>query len=170
MSRLFAAILIRSSSGTGRRSEIAVVLDGINAGTDLWTMMREIRLPPELRVGQGYGKVPWAVRTIWETYVGWFKLQSTTELYPDSSGAALADLVQAAGVDKALERAEAALGRGDAVVAIRIAEAVADVSPQNRRVQSLMVAAHQHLLDAGGSVSFWENGWLFTQMQRWKAN
>jgi hypothetical protein len=38
------------------------------------------------------------------------------------------------------------------------------------RVRSLMVAAHQHLLDTGGSVSFWENGWLLTQMQRWKGN
>lgn len=145
-------------------------LDGINAGTDVWTLMREISLPPELRVGQGYGKVPWAVRTIWETYVGWFKLQSTTELYPDSSGAALADLVEAAGVDTALRRAEAALERGDAVVAIRIAEAVNDVAPQSEQVRSVMLAAHQYLLDAGGSVSFWENGWLLTQMQRWKGN
>ena len=145
-------------------------LDGINAGTDVWTLMREISLPPELRVGQGYGKVPWAVRTIWETYVGWFKLQSTTELYPDPSGAALADLVDAAGVDTALERAEAALNRGDAVVAIRIAEAVDEVTPRNPRVRSLMLAAHQHLLDNGGSVSFWENGWLLTQMERWKAD
>ena len=58
-------------------------LDGMNAGVDLWTLMREIELPSHLRVGQGYGKVSWAVRTIWETYVGWFKLGSTTELYPD---------------------------------------------------------------------------------------
>jgi alkyl sulfatase BDS1-like metallo-beta-lactamase superfamily hydrolase len=145
-------------------------LDGINAGKDVWTLMREISLPPQLRVGQGYGKVPWAVRTIWETYVGWFKLQSTTELYPDSSGAALADLVEAAGVDAALDRAEVALDRGDAAVAIRIAEAVDAVTPKSERVRSVMVAAHQHLLDAGGSVSFWENGWLLTQLERWKAH
>lgn len=145
-------------------------LDGINAGTDVWSLMREIELPAELRVGQGYGKVPWAVRTIWETYVGWFKLQSTTELYPDSSGPALADLVEAAGVDAALSRAEAALDRGDAVVAIRIAEAVDGLAPQSERVRSVMVAAHQQLLDNGGSVSFWENGWLLTQLQRWNGN
>mgnify|MGYP003342967466 CR=1 FL=1 len=48
-------------------------------------LMREIELPTELRVGQGYGKVAWAVRTIWETYIGWFKFASTTELYPDSA-------------------------------------------------------------------------------------
>ena len=42
----------------------------------------EITLPPELRVGQGYGKVSWAVRTLWESYVGWFKLQSTHRALP----------------------------------------------------------------------------------------
>lgn len=94
-------------------------LEGFNAGTDLWTLMREIQLPPELRVGQGYGKVSWAVRTLWETYVGWFKQRSTTDLYPDSANAALAELIAVTGVDRALDKAEAALGRGDAVVAIR---------------------------------------------------
>ena len=44
--------------------------------------MEQIELPPQLRVGQGYGKVSWAVRTLWESYVGWFRLASTTELYP----------------------------------------------------------------------------------------
>jgi hypothetical protein len=33
-----------------------------------------------------------------------------------------------------------------------------------------MVAAHQHLLDHGGSTSFWENGWLLTQVQRWNGS
>ena len=143
-------------------------LEGMNAGTDVWTLMREIELPPELRVGQGYGKVSWAVRTFWEEYVGWFKLQSTTELYPDSAPAALAELVDAAGVDVALDRAEAALARGDAVLAIRIGEAVAAAAPEEPRVRTLMAGAHQHLLDHGGDESFWENGWLRTELARWR--
>lgn len=144
-------------------------LDGINAGVDVWTLMREIRLPPELRVGQGYGKVSWAVRTIWEQYVGWFKLQSTTELYPDPAPAALAELLSVAGVDAALDRAEAALARGDAVVAIRLGEAVEAAVPDHPRLGSLMAGAHSHLLDHGGDESFWENGWLRTQLGRWRA-
>jgi len=147
-------------------------LEGFNEGRDVWTLMREIELPPELRVGQGYGKVSWAVRTFWETYVGWFKLLSTTELYPDSSGAALAELVDAAGTDAALGRAEAALARGDAVVAIRLGEAAAaataDVSGEPR-LRALMAAAHRHLLEHGGDVSFWEYGWLTDQLGRWEG-
>ena len=142
-------------------------LAGINAGTDIWTLMREITLPDHLRVGQGYGKVPWAVRTFWEEYVGWFKLQSTTELYPDPAPAALADLVDALGIDAVVTRAEAALARGDAVVAIRLAEAVQAAAPGDARVAPLMVAAHQWLLDHGGDESFWEEGWLRTQRDRW---
>ncbi len=77
-------------------------LAGFNAGTDLWTLMRDIELPAHLRVGQGYGKVSWAVRTLWESYIGWFRLQSTTEMYPDPADAALGELVDALGTDGAL--------------------------------------------------------------------
>jgi len=145
-------------------------LEGFNAGTDVWTLMREIDLPPELRVGQGYGKVAWAVRTFWEEYVGWFKLASTTELYPDSAAAALAELVDAVGTDATLERAEAALARGDAPLAIRLGEAVDSVDPDAPRLHGLMAGAHRYLLDHGGDVSFWEHGWLRTELARWEAS
>ena len=39
---------------------------GMNAGKDVHTLMAEIELPPELDVGQGYGKVSWSLRAIWE--------------------------------------------------------------------------------------------------------
>ena len=49
--------------------------------------MREVTLPPELALPQVHGKVPWIVRAIWEEHVGWFRYESTTELYdvPPSS-------------------------------------------------------------------------------------
>jgi hypothetical protein len=33
-----------------------------------------------------------------------------------------------------------------------------------------MAGAHGYLLDHGGDVSFWENGWLRTQLERWTAD
>ena len=144
-------------------------LEGINDGVPIWTLMEEIQLPPELRVGQGYGKVSWAVRTFWEEYVGWFKLQSTTELYPAPAPAALAELVDALGVDATLDRAQAALDRGEAVLAIRLGEAVEAAAPGEPRLAPLMAAAHRHLYDNGGETSFWEEGWLRTQAERWEA-
>jgi hypothetical protein len=32
-----------------------------------------------------------------------------------------------------------------------------------------MASAHQTLLDVGGDVSFWENGWLEHEVARWRA-
>jgi alkyl sulfatase BDS1-like metallo-beta-lactamase superfamily hydrolase len=145
-------------------------LEGFNAGTDVWTLMREIELPPHLRVGQGYGTVPWAVRTLWESYVGWFKLRSTTELYADSAHDAISDLVNALGPEAALERAEAALERGDVTVAIQIAEALEGLDPGGASPRSVLSRAHTHLLEHGGDVSFWESGWLRDQLQRWGSD
>ena len=64
--------------------------EGMNAGLDLWTLMGTIELPPELAIGQGHGKVPWIVRAIWEEHLGWFRFESTTELYnvPPAAGVA----------------------------------------------------------------------------------
>jgi alkyl sulfatase BDS1-like metallo-beta-lactamase superfamily hydrolase len=143
-------------------------LDGFNAGVDVWTLMGEIALPPELRVGQGYGKVSWAVRTLWESYVGWFRLQSTTELYPDSTNRALAELTEAAGADAVLDRARAALDRGEAPLAIRLGEAAVAAEPASARAHAILAGAHRYLLEHGGNISFWENGWLRDQFTRWE--
>jgi hypothetical protein len=55
------------------------------------------------------------------------------------------------------------------VLAIRLGEAVAACAPHDARLRSLMADAHQFLLDHGGDVSFWEHGWLRTELARWRA-
>ncbi len=109
------------------------------------------------------------MRTFWEEYVGWFKLRSTTELYPDSAESALAELIDAAGVDAALVKADEALARGDAPLALRIGEAIAASSPDDPRLRALMANAHRYLLNNGGDESFWEEGWLRTELARWES-
>ncbi len=143
-------------------------LAGMNEGKDVFTLMREIRLPPELRVGQGYGTVAWGVRTIWETYMGWFTLRSTTELYPLEPAAAWAGMVDLAGPDAVVTRARAELGGGEPVVAIHLVEAVLRTRPDHAGAIDVMVEAHDALLDAGGDVNFWASGWLRHQRERWR--
>lgn len=75
----------------------AAVVAAMNAGTDMWTAMREIALPAELEQGEGYGKLAWSVRAIWEMYAGWFQQHSTTELYPVPYWSVHPDLVKLAG-------------------------------------------------------------------------
>ncbi len=134
-------------------------LEGMNEGIDVWSLMRTVTLPTELRVGQGYGKVMWGVRTIWETYMGWFKLQSTTELHPTTGAEVLADLVSVVGVTVAVDRAHEHLSGGKAVEALWLAEAALRVSPADERATSVAIEAHAWLLAHGGDVSFWESGW-----------
>ena len=54
--RAARACATRCSTCTTRPSR------GMNEGKDVFTLMREIRLPDELAVGEGYGKVSWGVR------------------------------------------------------------------------------------------------------------
>ena len=77
----------------------------MNAGTDVHTLMREIRLPERFDLGEGYGKTSWNVRAIWENYAGWFHHRSTTELYGVPASDVAPDVVAAAG-------AAALVGRG----------------------------------------------------------
>jgi glyoxylase-like metal-dependent hydrolase (beta-lactamase superfamily II) len=146
---------------------------GINAGKDPDRLMREIALPPHLRVGQGYGKVAWAVRTIWETYIGWFKLRSTTELYPSVADEAFTELVALSGADAVIQRGRELVDRGEPAAAIHLGEAVLRHDPDagsatHLAAAALMAEAHQRLLDTGGVSNFWESGWLEAQRDRWQ--
>jgi alkyl sulfatase BDS1-like metallo-beta-lactamase superfamily hydrolase len=138
----------------------------INEQRSPYEIMRGVTLPPELRVGQGYGKVSWAARTIFEAYTGWFQRRSTAELYaadPADAAAALAGLLDAKDV-VALARTK--LAGGDAPTAIRLAEAVL-VGGDDRAAQELMLDAHEALLETGDE-SFWESGWLRHEIARWR--
>jgi len=144
-------------------------LDRMNDGQDLHTIMGEIALPDHLRVGQGYGKIQWAARTIWESYTGWYTRESTADLYPASPAVAAADLATLAGADPVVAQGRARLEAGDAATAIRLAEAALAVDGDHQGAAALMYDAHRHLLENGGDVSFWENGWLETEAARWRA-
>ena len=134
---------------------------GMNAGKDVRTLMREIALPPECEVGQGYGKVAWDVRAIWENYSGWFHHQSTTELYPVGFDAVAADVVELAGADALVRRARAHLAEGRPVHAIHLAELL---PPDHQGAREVLRDAHENLL--ADSMNFWERAWLTRQIAR----
>jgi len=139
-------------------------LKGMNAGTDIYTLMRSVKLPPELTVGEGYGKVSWAVRTIWESYMGWFKAQSTTELYPTQPREVYAELAALAGVDAILERGHAHLNKREPEAALHFAEIALAADIAHKPALQLALAAHQALLARAGDSNFWESGWLKHQI------
>ena len=141
---------------------------GMNAGTDVHTLMREVVLPPELEVGEGYGKVSWDVRAVWENYAGWFHHRSTTELYAVPPSSVHADLVDAAGgADALAEKATARARAGDDLEAIHLAEIVLTVEPGHAAARAAMRDAHRSLLER--SENFWERAWLREQLSGFDA-
>ena len=136
---------------------------GMNHGKDIHTLMRDIQLPPELEVGEGYGKVSWSVRAIWETYAGWFHHSSTTELYPVPAKSVHGDLVElAGGVDAVAQRAKDKLSVGEPLEAIHLAEVALTAAPANTAALEAMVAAHEQL--EAESENFWLTQWLRKQL------
>jgi len=134
-------------------------VSGMNAGKDVHALMREIVLPPELEVGQGYGKVSWSVRAIWETYSGWFHHRSTTELYDVPAWSVHGDLVELAGGPGAVaERARAKLDAGMPLEAIHLAEVALAVEPDHPPALEVSLHAHERLEEE--SENFWLTSWL----------
>ncbi|NNE73723.1 MAG: MBL fold metallo-hydrolase [Acidimicrobiales bacterium] len=139
-------------------------LDGMNTRKSLWELMNTIELPPELKIGEGYGKVSWDVRAIWEQYVGWFKHESTTELYGSPRESIDADLVElAGGPDPVAARARTAFDDGDPVKAIHLAEAATRADPGHAEARSVLLDAHRALL--AESENFWLTSWLRHQVK-----
>jgi alkyl sulfatase BDS1-like metallo-beta-lactamase superfamily hydrolase len=144
--------------------------EGMNEGTDLWTMMGSISLPPELAVGQGHGKVPWMVRAIWEEHLGWFRYESTTELYQVPPGAVSPDLVElAGGPEPVLTRARRYLGEGRPLQAMHLAEAVLATAPHHAAALTVKLAATELLLAQCTRENFSETRWLEAEVRSLKA-
>ena len=137
---------------------------GMNAGQDVHTLMREIKIPPEMEVGQGYGCVPWSVRAIWESYGGWFHHESTTELYGVPSSSIHADLIDLAGGPEALaERARARFENGDPLEALHLLDIVLSEAPNEPTALSVSIDVHRALLEEAGN--FWLENWLRHQIE-----
>jgi alkyl sulfatase BDS1-like metallo-beta-lactamase superfamily hydrolase len=135
----------------------------MNTGKDVHTLMREIQLPPELEVGQGYGKVAWSVRAIWENYVGWFHHQSTTELYGVPRSSVNEDIVELTGGPDALAaRALEKVDAGQLQQAIHLTDIALSVDRDHRAALTAAVLAHERL--EAESVNFWETSWLRRQI------
>jgi alkyl sulfatase BDS1-like metallo-beta-lactamase superfamily hydrolase len=132
---------------------------GMNEGRDVYALMRDVRLPPELEVGEGYGKVAWGVRAIWEGYAGWFHARSATELYATPPAAVHPELVElAGGPGPVAERAKRRADAGELVEAIHLAEVVLAADAGHRGALEASLAAHRALL--ARSANFWETSWL----------
>jgi feruloyl esterase len=93
---------------------------GMNDGTDVTTLMREIKLPPALDVGESYGKLSWSVRGIYEGYVGWFDGNVSTMF--GSASQAYGEIVALAGGPDVVAARALALAATDPIRALYLTD------------------------------------------------
>jgi alkyl sulfatase BDS1-like metallo-beta-lactamase superfamily hydrolase len=139
-------------------------IDGMNSGKDVHTLMREIRLPQELMLGEFHGKVSWAVKSIWHEYSGWFMYDATTSLYAVPRSSVDADLVELAGADALAERARTKLAAGNPLEAMHLIDIVLAVAPSHTAGLSVKLQSLQQLLKASCGDNLSEVMWLRSEI------
>jgi glyoxylase-like metal-dependent hydrolase (beta-lactamase superfamily II) len=138
---------------------------GMNAGKDVHTLMREINLPDELKIGEFHGKVSWAVRSIWEEYSGWFYYDSTTSLYGVPRASVNADLAELAGGGAALAaRAAQKLRENRPLEAMHLLDVALGAEPRNPAALAAKKEALEVLLRDSGGANLSETMWLKSEI------
>jgi glyoxylase-like metal-dependent hydrolase (beta-lactamase superfamily II) len=140
------------------------VVAAMNAGKDVWQTLAEVGLPPELEVGEGYGRVSWSARAIWEMYQGWFHGRSTTELYGVPYWSASPELVSLAGGPGPVAEAARKKAESAPLEALHLAEAALAAEPAHRGAVEASLAAHRTL--RARATNFWELRWLDKEIAR----
>lgn len=142
-------------------------LEGMNAGVDLRTLMREIETPAELALTEEYGKVSWNVRAIWHEYSGWFDPdRGTTELYgvPSASVApAIAEL--AGGAERLVDRARAFVAAGRPLEALHLLDIALAAAPRSAPARAVKRQALEALLAQSGGQNLWERMWIAAEIR-----
>ena len=142
-------------------------LEGMNAGTDLRTLMREVRPPAELTLSEEYGTVAWNVRAIWHEYTGWFDpSRGTTELYGVPASSIASSLVELVGGAAPLaERATAFVEAGKPLEALHLLDIALAAEPQSTPARTVKRAALLKLLAQSGGKNLWERMWIAAELR-----
>ncbi|MGV0780016.1 alkyl sulfatase dimerization domain-containing protein [Mycolicibacterium peregrinum] len=133
------------------------------AGADVYTAMREVRVPERFDIGEGYGKTSWNVRAIWEMYTGWFQHRSTTELYGVAPASIAGDVVAAAGADSLTGAARQHVADGRFIEALHLTDLILEADASNAEARGVAVDAHRGLL--ANTENFWERAWLINAIK-----
>lgn len=140
---------------------------GMNAGKDVWTLMKEIRLPAQLDIGEGYGKLAWSVRGIYEGYVGWFDLNPAT-MYEQPASSVYPDVVKlAGGAEAVVKLALARIQSGQPVEALHLTDMALAAEATNQAAWQARLKALELLLARCRNSN--ERGWLMFSINETKA-
>jgi glyoxylase-like metal-dependent hydrolase (beta-lactamase superfamily II) len=137
---------------------------GMNEGKDVFTLMREIQLPPELALSEAHGTVRWTVRGIFEGYATWFHFDSTTQLYGVPARNVYAEVAGLAGAGALAERAARHVAAGRPVEALHLLEMALAAKPKSAVALRARLDALELLRERSGGINHHETIWLDTRI------
>jgi len=143
---------------------------GMNAGKTVWELMRDIKLPKELQVSEGHGKLSWSVRATYDIVTGWYYYDTIANLYHVPPTAINDDLVElVGGADALATRAQAYLKKGQPLEAIRLLDIAA--GNETKAVLQARIQAVLELLSAAraGLGNYSEIGLLEADLRASRA-
>jgi len=121
------------------------VVKGMNSGKDVFTLMREIKLPASFDLTESFGKVSWSVRGIYDGYAGWFDMNPST-MYELPASSVYPDLVKLAGGPEPLVRlALVKLEAGKPVEALHLTDVVLAYDQNNSAALGARLKALDYL-------------------------
>lgn len=119
---------------------------GLARGVDRFTLMKKIKLPPELELGEGYGRVDWSVRGIYEGYQGFFDEKVAT-MYPIPPDTVYPEVVKlAGGPGSVAERAMALVKEGKFVEGLHLADMALSADPEHQDALKAKLASLEKLM------------------------
>jgi len=139
---------------------------GMNAGKDVFTLMREIKMPPGSDLSEDFGRISWSVRGIYEGYAGWFDMNPST-MYETPASSIYPGLVKlAGGPNPVVQLATDKVKAGMPVEALHLTEVVLAGDPGNRAALNIRLQALGYLRDH--SVNYIETSFLEHAMSQVK--
>ena len=139
---------------------------GMNSGFSVEELMSSVVLPQELSLSQSHGKVSWAVKSIWEYYATWFHFDRTSELYPTSQRAILADIAELMDLDAARSKVRGFLDAEEPEKALLLLELLegATVTETQRALRTETLLALKKQAEPIGND--YELYWLDSELEK----
>jgi glyoxylase-like metal-dependent hydrolase (beta-lactamase superfamily II) len=120
------------------------VVKGMNQGKDVFTLMREIKLPPASKVGQFYGRVSWSVRGIFEGYAGWFD-ENPANMYEQPPASVYREIAGLCGSAALVAKAGELLKNGNEVGVLHLTDVALAAAADNQAALEIRLQALKQL-------------------------
>ena len=139
---------------------------GMNSGFSVEELMSSVALPQELSLSQSHGKVSWAVKSIWEYYATWFHFDRTSELYPTSQRAILADVAELMDLEAARLQVRRYLDTGapeKALLLLELLEGATETETQRALRTETLLALKKQAEPIGNDYELY---WLDSELEK----